>query len=223
MCNSTHKIIGCATLTDNSHYIPYGHPNHDRIYKIRPLITHLLARFKSSYTPSQNCSIDESIISFKGRLAFIQYMPLKPHKWGVKAWVLADSVSGYIWNWKLYTGKEESNGIPVTAKVVLELTKHFYFDNFYTSPYLCKKLFKLGSGSCGTVRTNRKGIPIDFKNKKLQKGEMTTYQDDEVTGIKWMDRRPVAMLSTIHDDSISEISRRSRSSVGVWKVLKSQL
>lgn len=111
----------------------------------------------------------------------------------------------------MYTGKEESDGLPITAKVVLNLTKDLsnkgyltFISTTFTQVLTCAELFKLGSGSCGTVRTNRKGIPIDFKNKKLQKGEMTTYQDDEVTGIKWMDKRPVAMLSTIHDDSISE-------------------
>lgn len=45
-------IMKFLYLADNSHYIPYGCPNHDKIYKIRPLITHLLARFKSSYTSS---------------------------------------------------------------------------------------------------------------------------------------------------------------------------
>ena len=31
-------------------------------------------------------------------------MPNKPHKWGIKAWALADSHNGYVWNLKLYTG-----------------------------------------------------------------------------------------------------------------------
>ena len=38
--------------------------------------------------------MDESMIAFKGRLSFIQYLPNKPHKWGMKAYVLTDSVSG---------------------------------------------------------------------------------------------------------------------------------
>jgi len=48
--------------------------------------------------------VDESMIGFKGRLGFIQYMPKKPTKWGLKAFVLSDACTGYIYNWYLYTG-----------------------------------------------------------------------------------------------------------------------
>ena len=46
--------------------------------------------------------MDETTISFKGRLGFIQYMPKKPTKWGLKA---SDAHNGYIYNWSLYTGE----------------------------------------------------------------------------------------------------------------------
>ena len=42
--------------------------------------------------------MDETMIGFKGRLNFIQYMPEKPTKWGMKAYVLADSRTGYMYN-----------------------------------------------------------------------------------------------------------------------------
>ena len=45
------------------------------------------------------------MVSFKGRIWFIQYLPKKPNKWGLKAYVLADSKTGYTYNWSLYTGK----------------------------------------------------------------------------------------------------------------------
>ena len=62
---------------------------------------------KSSYIPSQCVSVDESMINFQGtcRLSFLQYLPKKPKKWGMKAWVLADN--GYTWNWDL-TGKSDA-------------------------------------------------------------------------------------------------------------------
>ena len=40
-------------------------------------------------------SINESVIAYKGRLSFLQYMPKKPHKLGIKAWVLNESRSAY--------------------------------------------------------------------------------------------------------------------------------
>ena len=93
-------------LNDSEMQPARGAPNYDRLYKIRPFIDHIIANFKKVYIPSQNVSVDESIIGFKGRLSWIQYLPKKPTKWGMKAWVLADSSNGYTWNWMLYTGRE---------------------------------------------------------------------------------------------------------------------
>ena len=89
----------------------------------------------------------------------------------MKAWALADSTLGYICNWKLYCGKEEEQGHePLGERVVVELLSglkkkgyHVYFDNFYTSPTLCKRLFILGFGSWFTVRLDWRGFPVTFK------------------------------------------------------------
>lgn len=67
----------------------------------------IIVQFKSVYMPKAQVSIDESIIGFKGRLSFVQYMPKKPTKWGIKAWVLTESETGYVWNMKIYTGKRK--------------------------------------------------------------------------------------------------------------------
>jgi len=74
-----------------------GDPDYDKLYKVRPYVDIILENFKSSYQPYQHISVDESMISYKGRLSFVQYMPKKPHKWGLKAWVLADARNGYTW------------------------------------------------------------------------------------------------------------------------------
>ena len=114
------------------------------------VLSKLIPRFQQVFTPGKEIAVDESMIGYKGRLSFLQYMPKKPQKWGMKAWALADSNTGYIWNRKLYTGKgdDAEQGKLLGERVVLELTKnlwhkgyHLYFDNFYTSPSLCSKLF----------------------------------------------------------------------------------
>ena len=47
------------------------------------------------------------------------------------------------------------------------------------------------------------------------------FQDGQLTGVRWMDKHPVAVLSTIHDDSTSRVTRRSRTAPeGVETVLK---
>ena len=36
-------------------------------------------------------------------------MTKKPTKWGMKAFILADSVPGYTYNWRLYAGKQKQH------------------------------------------------------------------------------------------------------------------
>ena len=58
-----------------------------------------MRNFKLAYKLGRELSLDESIIGLKGRVRFIQYMPKKPNKWGMKAFVLADATTGYTYNW----------------------------------------------------------------------------------------------------------------------------
>ena len=80
-------------------------PDYDKLYKIRPLLDQLIESFQLVYVPNREIAVDEIIIGYKGRLSWIQYMHKKLTKCDIKAWVLAESGSGYVWNFKLYTGK----------------------------------------------------------------------------------------------------------------------
>ena len=53
-------------------------------------------------------AIDEAVAPHKGRRfgGIIQYIPRKPHSAGIKLYVLCDSVSGYVLQVYLYTGKK---------------------------------------------------------------------------------------------------------------------
>ena len=193
-------------------------------YKIRPFLDLLLPSFRDSYTPTQYVSIDESMIAFKGRLSFLQYLPKKPHKWGMKAWVLADALNGYTWNWKLYTGKEGDHvERGLAQRVVMDLVDDerlqqkgyvVVTDNFYSSPALFRDLVMKGIGACGTARKNRSGIPPAVQSASLKKGEVTSSEDDGILSLKWKDKREVIMLSTYHDASMVSKSRRSRAAEG---------
>ena len=83
-------ILRFIHLNDSATQPKRGEPGFD---KIRPLLN---LRYKDTYILTQNLSIDENMISFKGRLSFLQFLPKKPYKWGMKAWVLADSSNGYM-------------------------------------------------------------------------------------------------------------------------------
>ena len=64
-----------------------------KLVKIRWFVNNLNEQFQSVYG---KYTVDESMVKFKGRLEFRQYLPAKPTKLGVKGWVLAESDTGYL-------------------------------------------------------------------------------------------------------------------------------
>ena len=65
-----------------------------RIYKIEPILEMLRNNFKSVYSPGKKLVVDESLVPFKGRIIFRQYIPVKSHKYGIKLYKLC-TVNGY--------------------------------------------------------------------------------------------------------------------------------
>nr|CAH7731359.1 unnamed protein product [Callosobruchus chinensis]CAH7769575.1 unnamed protein product [Callosobruchus chinensis] len=55
----------------------------DRQAKIRPLLFVLENNFQTIYTLGPNIVIDETMVPWRGRLLFKQYIPGKKHKYGV--------------------------------------------------------------------------------------------------------------------------------------------
>ena len=80
---------------------------------------------------------------------------------------------------------------------------------------------KLGFGACGTVRLNRRGLPERIKAQStMSKGDVQSVSKDGLLAVKWMDKRQVTMISTIHDDSMAPVQRRSRFADGGREVVE---
>ena len=74
----------------------------DPLRKIRPIIAALLKKFSLIFSPYQDLCIDESLVHWKGRLSFKQYIPSKRHRFGIKIFVICDVKTGYILNYIVY-------------------------------------------------------------------------------------------------------------------------
>ena len=202
-------------FTDNSKALSRGDPNYDRLWKIRPAIQKIQEQSQKMYTPGEKVSIDESMIGTKARLSFLQYMPKKPTKWGVKVWVLSEAKTGYIYRFNVYTGKGETSEKGLAYGVVLQLMEWLldsgrilYCDNFYSSPTLFEDLYERGIYASGTVRTNKKHFPSDLVDKKVDKGDAKFKHHGVLTAGKWVDKRDVYFLSTLYCDEVEAIERR---------------
>lgn len=76
----------------------------DRLHKIRNIVEAIVHTFKSTIKPGKNIVIDESMIPWRERLSFRQYIPGKRHKYGIKAYKLCFPES-YTYNIDIYAGK----------------------------------------------------------------------------------------------------------------------
>ena len=76
----------------------------DRLAKIQPLLNVLGQNFKELFCPGEDIVIDETLIPWRGRLIFRQYIPNKAHRYGIKLFKLC-SVNGYTWGLKVYSGR----------------------------------------------------------------------------------------------------------------------
>ncbi|XP_054920597.1 piggyBac transposable element-derived protein 4-like [Dermacentor andersoni] len=167
-----------------------------------------MSKFGECYQPSSCYSIDESMVRFKGKKSFKQYMPLKPIKRGFKVWVRADASTGFVIQFDVYTGKE-SDGSGLGTRVVKKFTEEVaqteclvVFDNFFSSPELLQNLFEEGIYSVATVRQQRKGLPEILKNKKkMKEGDHTFRVKGNVAALQWQDKRLVNILTTAHNPS----------------------
>ena len=52
-----------------------------------------------------------------------QYMPKKPVRRGLKVWMRADSMNGYVSEFQVYVGKEKSSEKGLGARIVKDLTR----------------------------------------------------------------------------------------------------
>lgn len=209
-------------FSNNETFDPSTHP-HPRIKKIYEVFQIICRRFQAIYVPETNITIDESLIPYKGRLGYKQYIPTKRARFGVKLFELCESSSGYIWNMLIYTGKDtpfhtdyEKYGMGTRCVMTLSqalLNKGYCLivDNFYTSPELAELLKDFKTDIYGTIRPTRKSLPPSIKSEKLKRGDVIAFQKGKMCVMKWQDKKPVCILSTVHNHEMVETRSRQKS------------
>lgn len=190
----------------------------DKLYKIRTVIETLRRKYQSMLYPFKNLVIDESLMLWKGRLSFRQYLPNKRKRFGIKTFVLCDCLTGFILDFIVYTGQgsniEEDGDSGLSSRVIKTLMRPYinknhvlYMDNWYSSPTLFSWLHDKQTGACGTLNANRKGVPC--LPKKMKKDEVVVRHNEKMITVRWCDRRPVTMLSTVDKHEMVSVNTRS--------------
>ena len=198
-------------VADNDKFVPRGDNGYDPLFKIRLFLDILSKQFRNIYKPGQDICIDESLIPYKGRIYFRQFIPSKRARFGVKAFVLSESDTGYVSEIEIYTGKSLDGKVKhdLAETIVESLTEHYtnqghhlYIDNYYTKVWLLNSLKEKGIYACGTARTDRSGFPkkIAISSKKGKaRGYTKWLMNGDILAVSWLDNKGVHFLSSIHD------------------------
>jgi len=174
----------------------------DHLCHVRSFVATLNAAFGTHYSPSQYLTLVESMAAFQGRSPIKQYMPMKPHKWGYKIWGLASD--DYLLRFEVYEGKEAHPSVHgATYDLVLRITDGYqnmnhilFMDSWFTSPTVVNALEVRGILSCGSVRSNRKGLPAISKESidALEQGKWLHKQKGRLSLDIWQDQKILWLL-----------------------------
>ena len=181
--------------------------SHDRLWKFGNFMTKLMRNFENSINPGEFICVDESLLAFKGRLAFKQYNPLKRSRFGIKYFAIVDCETKFLVKIIVDLGKSSRTEVPLISEyglggsTVLKLLENLFWknhklviNNWFNSPKLQEYLVLKKTFCLGTVRQSRKLMP-KFKTK-LKEGEVEVYTSGHLVLERWRDRREVVMLNT---------------------------
>ena len=171
------------------------------------------ATLPDAFVLDENVTVDEQLLTYRGRVSFKQYIPSKPGKYGIKMWMLCDSRTSYVHRLQIYTGRpagqerEQNQG----ERVVLDLTRDLQrsgrnvpTDNFFTCLSLVQKLKQHQMTLLGTIRKNRKELPSEFVNAKNREALSTMFAfRDDSTLVSYCAKRGkvVTLLSSLHSQA----------------------
>lgn len=194
-------IMRCLHFTSDTE-------SEDTLYKIRSVIDYFNNKMNQCYYPAKELSLDESMVLWRGRLRFKQFIKNKRHKYGIKLYMLTEP-DGLILKFRVYAGghDKEVTGKGHAEKVVMQLLEDklqsghsIYMDNYYNSFTLAKRLLDNNTYCTGTLRKDLKENPQEVIQKTLKKGENVSLFREGIHIGKWKDKRPVMYITTEFED-----------------------
>ena len=193
----------------NRRAIPLG--NEDRLILARPVLEYIRERCRSLVIPPKNLSLDEGMMSYKGRFNIKVYNPKKPKKYGVKFLFITEANTGYIIDFAVYSGVFSTLRDTVFGLVDRFRSQgyHLFMDNYYNSMSLAQELYDAGIHISGTLRLVR-GAPTVLKRlgqnpRPLPRGDSQWRHKADVFVICWKGVRLVPMITTSHEPITEDV------------------
>ena len=94
----------------------------------------MVPRFRAVYHPERELAVDQTLVKYKSRVHFRQFIPSKLGRFAIKAFTLAESTSGYVLGSKVYTAKAAAVvQKDQREKAVMSLMEPFVVKGYYLS------------------------------------------------------------------------------------------
>ena len=182
--------------------------------KIMDSINDIISKSQKYYYPGTCVTIDERMISYKGRSKFVVYEPAKPTRYGFRPYVLSDYKSGYTYGLQLLEDLEENtDGSKIYNLVMYFMNslnsnnisgkKHILAtDGLYTSEKLLQEdsFYFIGSIRYNRIKSEQEAITKPIKSGSYQ------YYYKKVNGkylllTKYMDNKLILIVSNFLNSS----------------------
>ena len=206
----------------------------NKLTRVEPIIEHVRNISRELFQPYEKIAVDERIVKSKHKWSGIrQFMKDKPVKFGIKLWVLADTITGYTCDFYVYLGKKRTQITDLSKglaySVVMNLMPNYcnqgyrlFIDSFYTTLNLINDLLDKKVYTIGAVRGNSTAKPSVFKKndgweKLAGRGDFRWHRESRFLTVQWKDCKVVTIVSPIHTGSkVSGCTRTFQARTG-WK------
>lgn len=195
----------------------------DPLAAISSIFDGFVKNCQENFCISEVACVDEMLVGFRGRCKFKMYIPSKPNKYGLKVQCLTDAKSGYLYNAYVYCGKgsdsftlsENEKKLAIPTQSVIRLVKpleksnrNITGDSWFSSNELVEELRKRGLTYVGTLRKNKKEIPIQFLPSKVRPvGDVHYGFTKDKTIISYVPKpnKSVILISSLHHEEKQDL------------------
>ena len=117
------KLPQYLHVSDRANEPAWNSADYDKLYKICPVLNIAQDSFAESWKSGQNQTIDEGVIALRKDLSYVQYLPAKPIKRGIKVWMHCDADTTYLHQSEVYLGWQKKLEFGFGYYVVMKLCK----------------------------------------------------------------------------------------------------
>ena len=222
-------IFACFHLVDTGK-VSTEAKKKNAFWQMQPLIDIVNRTWPVAYNAGREISIDEATTPEEGRCRAKNYNKDKPHKWGLKDFMLCCARTGYCFRVHPYQGKDEKR--PVGQSLAEYAVKAVMLSKFYRAGYILavdnwfmcwavvEYCMENGIDLIGTVRKGRKGFPtasqytLDSNERGACKALRRIHGRHVAYMYVWNDNKPVRVMSTFLTP-IGRVQRKIKANKGV--------